>query len=580
MKEWLMFRLNIIFCRMKFHIFFWSFLGAGFFVFAEPDTREDRKVRLTEGESYSSVIRGVELDFPKEISLKGEKPDLSDIIQQFRKVEESEYDNIPALEEMWDKLLRGDGPIEKLCSKTTNSQKCLDETSGDLAEAIEEIEQKMAGRILYPTGYRPLSETGVENEAFQQASEILDLGCEHCMASGLSKVLMQGSQEQYQRLYNKLKDKRCQKDLLQSISRDLQSQSFPKQCLEEESKNHPVCEGMIKNMNILRERVPQLTNLAYGQESTEAQALCMDCVFGKKIESFDKLGNFLKELRDQSQEQSQCLELDPGEEKDVFSGNGLKENYVLKRDRDGSYSITFPVEFHVDDDYDGPVSKEKAPDHYRERIQKCLTEASQKLLGPKGEKLKIQIKDPSTGKSNSKNQSQCGKSPNEFTRNISIGSESHRSHSRKYASDIDCPTITHEFLHLTGLCDEYKEKSMGFYTDPETREIKGQNFGYGKNQNIDSSSHDFKPAFDCRVTAQNSIMSNQYIRWNNVKKGKNKSLLTPGQFQSILYGSCPGKNKRFNECAKLAYQSSPTAEENCQEAKLQCEKENSLGHDK
>ena len=26
-----------------------------------------------------------------------------------------------------------------------------------------------------------------------------------------------------------------------------------------------------------------------------------------------------------------------------------------------------------------------------------------------------------------------------------------------YASNIDCPTITHEILHLYGLCDEYHE---------------------------------------------------------------------------------------------------------------------------
>ena len=543
--------MNIIF----WHTFLWAFLGASFFVFAKSGTQEDKKVQLTDSKLYSSWIKGVKLDFPKEISLKEGTPDLSQIIQQFKKVEESNYDNILALERIQDNLLQADGPIKKLCSKTTNSGKCLDEASMDLEKAIEKIEQKMRGRILYPIGYHPLSEAGVKDIYFEEAFK--HLGCENCRHYIVYGIFMRGSQRQYQKLYNKLKDKnkQCQKDLLRSISEVLQSETFPKQCLEEKNKNHPVCRNMRKEVNILRARVSQLIDLAYGQEGTEAKALCMDCVEWEEVNTFEKLGKFLKELSGQSH----CLELNPGEEKDVFPGNGLYYDYVLKRDRDGSYSITFPMNFHIDGDYDGPVSREQAPEHYRERVQKCLLEANQNLLGPKGERLKIQIADPK----NNKSQSQCGNSLNKFTKDIAIGSSAHRSDSGKYASDIDCPSIVHEVLHLAGLCDEYEEIGNGFYTDPETGEVMGQNFG--GNQNIDSSAHNFTLAFDCRVTAKNSIMANHYTRWDNVKKGKNKSLLTPGQFQSILYGSCPEKNKRFNECSKLAYQSS--VEEDCLEKK-------------
>ena len=71
-------------------------------------------------------------------------------------------------------------------------------------------------------------------------------------------------------------------------------------------------------------------------------------------------------------------------------------------------------------------------------------------------------------------------------------------------------------------------------------------------------------------------MSSHYERWNNVfEEGKNHSILTPGQFNAILYGSCEGKNKLFNECSQLAYKN-PSQEPNCRKKRKQCEAQNSL----
>ena len=551
----------------------------GSFVSAEPlsDIGEEsvgkgnQMIRLNKViKRRANSIRGVQITFPTEIQLKGNKPDLSAVIQQLKKVEKSHYDNTWSLEDISYYLLK-----HPLCDKAANPEKCLDKASEDLQTAIEEINQKMAGRILYPETYSPLSE-GVPEDDFQSASQVLDSECAGtCNNGDLSWSFSQGSQEQYQKLYDKLKGKNrhCQKDLLSAMAIHLENEPFPKPCLKKENANHPVCKDMIKNMGIIQKRVSKIMDLVYGSEKDmEAGAICMDCLLKTgEIHPFEKL---LKSLK----EKSQCLELNPGEEKEVYSGNGLRESYNLKQDPDGSYSIGFPMKFNINEDYDGPFSKEEAPDHYRERVQKCLAEASQKLLGPNGEKLKIQIKNPSARRNSSEKKSQCWKSPG-VTKYISIGSKDHRSNSKKYSSDIDCPAITHEILHLTGLCDEYKETEIGFYTDSETGETVGSNFGRDKNEE-DPSVYDLTLAYDCRVTAQNSIMANHRERWDNVEKGKNKSLLTPAQFQSILYGSCPGKNKKFNECSQLAYQSSQTAKKDCREAKLQCEKKNSMGHDK
>ena len=93
--------------------------------------------------------------------------------------------------------------------------------------------------------------------------------------------------------------------------------------------------------------------------------------------------------------------------------------------------------------------------------------------------------------------------------------------------------------------------------------------------------HDFELAYDCRVTGFNSIMSHNRRRWEFVFFGEDSnshSLLTPGQFNAILYGGCE-KNKLFNECSQLAYESS-IEKSDCLAKKEQCERQNALGYSK
>ena len=202
------------------------------------------------------------------------------------------------------------------------------------------------------------------------------------------------------------------------------------------------------------------------------------------------------------------------------------------------------------------------------------------MLGPNGEKLNIVIEPPSAKEA-------CEKEP----KTIKIGSREHRSNQMKYESDIDCPTITHEVLHLLGLCDEYKEEFKGFLVSSDTREIKMTN----GEEKPDNENDQFVLAYDCRVTAKNSIMSNHYERWYNVFGGeefrelgtssRNKtesSLLNKAQFNAVLYGDyCLSKNKLFNECADLAYRSSIKAgNEDCLKQKRKCMESNILGKNK
>ena len=184
------------------------------------------------------------------------------------------------------------------------------------------------------------------------------------------------------------------------------------------------------------------------------------------------------------------------------------------------------------------------------------------MRGPGGQQIKIVLQKPPP-----KEKDPCrGRN----TKKIKIGSRVQRSHAGKYESDIDCPTVTHEVLHLAGLCDEYKEKQIGYYVNTQTGQVRGDKV-QSKDISSNSDSYDFKLAYDCRVIHSNSIMANQHERWDNVfDKGQNSSLLSSGQFNKLLYGTCEAKNKLFNECQALAYKSS-VKEPDCMAQKAKCE---------
>ena len=149
----------------------------------------------------------------------------------------------------------------------------------------------------------------------------------------------------------------------------------------------------------------------------------------------------------------------------------------------------------------------------------------------------------------------------ETVRNIAIGSKNFRSSNKKYESDVDCPIITHEVLHLLGLPDEYKEQHLGYYVHSVTGEINNTKAGHNNYQ--------YQFTYDCRVTFSNSFMGQYWERWNNVfRHRKNQSLLDPRHFNTILYGDCDS-NKKINECAKLAQKSS-VEDKTCMAKHNQC----------
>ena len=509
------------------------------------------------------------------IKLDGNKVDLAPVMQILEQIKKSHHDNYLEIE-MIDSAIFSQ--VSHICNTLPKKDMnvCKEDAIKTLNTFSENMRREKSERILYSFLYS----VGTLNaeKSFKESRDLLDSDCQsNCSKRAVTDALEFSSQAQYAQLYDKIKrkNKSCKKAILTELADNLTYNRFPKKCLQKENKNHPVCKDMSRYGNTVRERFLQLTELVYEEEAskiTEAQAPCFDCAIKSDGKANDLL-DFLSDLENQSQ----CFELKPGEKKTIHAGTGRNRSYPVQRDPDGAYSVTLNLDFSPDEDYDGDVSKSQVPQHYMEKTQKCMEQANKGMLGPNAEKLRIVIKD--TPKNDT-----CSVAD---TKKIFVGSEDHRSNSGKYESDIDCPTITHEILHLLGLCDEYKERYRGFYVNSKTGDIRPSRFldKDEKKKLIEDRDYEFKPAFDCRVTQDdNNIMSNQNIKWMYVfgfdgDKETDHSLLFPGQFNSILYGECPRKNKVFNECSQLAYQSSVDSP-NCMEQKKQCESQNIHGLDK
>ncbi|MDE0118652.1 MAG: hypothetical protein OXM55_01430 [Bdellovibrionales bacterium] len=213
--------------------------------------------------------------------------------------------------------------------------------------------------------------------------------------------------------------------------------------------------------------------------------------------------------------------------KKVYGGS-----YTIKKDSDKLYSVNLIIEFFPDSTYEGPVAREKVPDYYMEKVQSCMQDANKKMLGPNGETLRINIR----GSSKSDD---CGIKKT----NVGIRSPNERSGVLHYSSNVDCPTILHEILHLLGLPDEY-----------------------GGDYNL------------CRVDVPESIMSNSNMRWDSVFISKTRnSLLDSVHFSSILHKNCAEKNRLYDECL---HKSIDWPKEECEEKKNQCELKNLTGRNK
>jgi hypothetical protein len=215
------------------------------------------------------------------------------------------------------------------------------------------------------------------------------------------------------------------------------------------AQNYMVAKSDVLKATIPSEKKTQVLNnlnqmfgYIYGEKGAEELAKILEC---KPEDELKPITDILSSLED-TKKVEKCKDLAAGEHK-VFKkeasnyyGTG---NYLLKRTKEGNYQAVVNVNFKSGR---GSVSTQEM----MARAKGCLNTASLALKGPNGEKLQFSVLTPDEVESLPKEER-----PEPY--NVTIEPVGFGTNAGAYAQDSGCPTITHEMLHLLGLCDEYGE---------------------------------------------------------------------------------------------------------------------------
>lgn len=285
--------------------------------------------------------------------------------------------------------------------------------------------------------------------------------------------------------------------------------------------------------------LPLFTNLSQNYELNQSQC--------SHYQATETLLSDLTDMANSIDELSKCVELNPGQTKNIDhdTGTGFPASYRLKRIDSQNYEVALNLKIKTNG------VKPPAPfATWEQKIQNCLDKANpyfktpQNPLQPNGEQIKLQFKlyQPSS------NASEPAPAQNDLTITDQKG---FLTNSSVWRNDISCSAITHELLHLTGLVDEYPEAGGGMgVAEDGSLTLKGVNY--------DNSVKFF--ANDCRVIGpKNSIMYDQDQAWaklnpNSAEPGS--SLLLPAQFRAIVYPGCATKNRTYYLCARESLKTS------------------------
>ena len=260
---------------------------------------------------------------------------------------------------------------------------------------------------------------------------------------------------------------------------------FKKDELEKHCASHPIeCESFSVIPNIYKENILSLLDLV--DEHKSYLALCEE-----KNTSFD--WTQIRALYKRAKQFEYCQDLSLGDKRVISPDpGGIREGYALEKIGDKKFKISFQVNFVTTD------SSNVSPVDLKKRVDNCMERVNKVAEGPDGNKFELSVltRDEAL---------LVDKSERPPLVDIEIAKAGARSNSGAYASDIDCGTILHELLHLTGLVDEYAEKKRGFYVHPHTGEVvSGATPEVISNQQLK-----FEPLYNsCRSMAQTqSIMA-------------------------------------------------------------------------
>lgn len=238
----------------------------------------------------------------------------------------------------------------------------------------------------------------------------------------------------------------------------------------------------------------RLVSEVYGMENQ--QILCAE---KNTFDSPDSLKSLIKSF----EEIQSCEEVTVGRTKKVNTTlNNITQAYTITKKSENKYTASFQLDFGTDSFEIG--GKRLDGDFMHEKIQGCLKNTNSYLKDSKGRNLNLEVFSPKIAAT-----IPTYKRPPKVK--IALFPEKSRAHSKAYPVDIECSTIVHELLHLTGLHDEYEEKINGQYVHKSNKSTIRVKSG-SHNSPEDKDKYDFVADYNsCRsIPKDTSIMGNSY----------------------------------------------------------------------
>lgn len=317
----------------------------------------------------------------------------------------------------------------------------------------------------------------------------------------------------------------CLEDFIENYIAHKYRSSDP---LEDELCQNHDCELIRQQKRLFEENLNGMIQYTFGDAAV--QYSCNNPLpnnYGD-FEQITQLMNNMKQV-------NQCSPLENGEVKvvDDYATTGVKMRYSLQRNSAQELQANVVINFKDPDE--GATT---TPEEMMERTQDCIEKASSYFTSANGETIRVNVMTPEQAQSIPNNE-------RPGVNDVGIGESGMRSNSGKYAENVGCGTITHEVLHLMGLCDEYTETQRGYYVNTETGEVSNDAESAKNDEN-----YEFVTAYNqCRAISETpSIMSSHWEAMRLNTGSKTTCSCNEGQ-DEICRNITRSQNKRMMEFA-------------------------------
>lgn len=152
------------------------------------------------------------------------------------------------------------------------------------------------------------------------------------------------------------------------------------------------------------------------------------------------MNDFIGQFQKLQEQKNNCSDLQKGESRKV---SGVGTSYLIQKNKDGNYHALLNLDLNY-------LGGKITPKEMYKKLNECMAISASRLLGPDKSKFLVTILNPEEA---DKLPAKDKPSP----QRIDLNNRHTLGHSTNYTDEMECPTLTHEILHLFGIADEYIE---------------------------------------------------------------------------------------------------------------------------